>query len=302
MRRKAWVVGILAGCVTGYALAFGAAPAQRATKEQHVVLSAVDKDGKTIAGLGPADFAVREDGVAREVLRVEQESAPMQILVAVDTSANMQRALQDLRKALKTFSQAIWAKSRDSDIALMEFGERPAQLSPATTAATVLDQGIDRIFEHSNSGAYLMDAMLDATAFLAKRNATRPVIVVFARESSPEFSHDRSREIETALKKTRASFWVVLLGNDMRSLESTDEKRYRDLVIGDLTVKSGGSRELVLDPIGIEPRFGLLADRLTSQYVVTYSRPDTLIPPTKLDVSIKRPNARVQASQWAAQQ
>jgi hypothetical protein len=224
----------------------------------------------------------------------------MQIVLLADTSTGMQRMVRDVRKGLKAFAQGIWAKSPDSDIALMEFGERPAQVTPATTAATVLGAGIDRLNEHSGSGAYLLDAILDAATLLQKRNAERPTIVVFARESSPEFSQDRSKQIEDALKKMRGSLWVVLLqGSGQPSM--SDETRYRDLVIGDVSTRSGGTRDVVLDMLGIEPKFTQLADRLTSQYVVVYGRPESLIPPSKLDVATKRAGARILAPRWTGQ-
>jgi hypothetical protein len=38
-----------------------------------------------------------------------------------------------------------------------------------------------------------------------------------------------------------------------------------------------------------------LADELLNQYVVTYSRPEQLIPPEKLDVSVAKPGLTVRA-------
>ena len=67
-----------------------AVPAQRATREQHVLVSVLDKDGNPVPDLAAGDFIVRENDMAREVLRVEPASAPMQIMMLVDTSANTQ--------------------------------------------------------------------------------------------------------------------------------------------------------------------------------------------------------------------
>jgi len=41
------------------------------TLQRGIYTSVLDKDGNPVAGLTPADFIVREDNIAREVLRVE---------------------------------------------------------------------------------------------------------------------------------------------------------------------------------------------------------------------------------------
>jgi VWFA-related protein len=290
----AWTIGV-------GLLAFGVAPlAQRATREQQVVVSVLDRDGNLVSGLAPSDFTVREDGVAREVLRVEQAAAPMQIALLVDTSAGIQTMIRDLRNGVQAFSQAIWAKSPDSDVMLMEFGERPNQLSPATTTAAVLARGIDRLSEHSGAGAYLLEAITEASAALKKRGAKRPVVVVFVREASPEFSELLYEHVQDALKAGRASLWTLVL-QSRRGSNLTDADRNRNVVLGDVASRTGGTRELLLDQMGIEPDFQRLANRLTSQYAVTYARPESLIPPSKLDVTTKRAGARALAPQWTGQ-
>lgn len=274
--------------------------AQRATREQQVVVSVLDRDGSPVPGLAASDFTVREDGVAREVIRVEQAAAPMQIALLIDTSAGMQVLVLDLRKGVQAFSQAVWAKNHESEVALMEFGERPSQLSPPATTAAVLNRGLDRLVEHSGSGAYLLDAISEAAAALKKRGAKRPVIAVFALESSPEFSQQQYQRIEEDIKASHASLWALVL-QSRGGLSRSDEGRNRDVVLGDVTTHSGGTRELLLDRLGIESRFQQLATRLTSQYAVIYGRPEQLIPPSKIDVSTKRPGVRLLAPQWIGQ-
>ena len=49
-------------------------------------VSALNEAGVPAPDLGPSDFVVREDNVAREVLRVAPADAPMQVAVLVDNS------------------------------------------------------------------------------------------------------------------------------------------------------------------------------------------------------------------------
>jgi VWFA-related protein len=275
-------------------------PAQRGDTRQHqAIASVVDKNGKPIQGLTPADFVVREDGTAREILKVETATAPMQIVFLVDTSSGMQFLIPDLRKGLEGFAGTLWSKSPDSEIALMEYGERPNVVADFSKSAEILDHGIKGLVEHNGSGAYLLQAIIDAANLLKKKEATRPVIVAFDNETSREFSNQTYQQVEETLKKTNAVLWSIelhALGGGM-----SDEVRNRNVVLGDVTTKSGGTRDTLIDRMGIEGKFGEMADRLAAQYLITYGRPDRLIPPSKLEITVKRPGAQVWAPHWTGQ-
>jgi hypothetical protein len=44
-----------------------------------------------------------------------------------------------------------------------------------------------------------------------------------------------------------------------------------------------------------------VAAELTNQYLVVYSRPDTLVPPEKVDVSVERPGLKARARMQGGQ-
>ena len=64
-------------------------------------VSVLDEQGAPVPDLGPSDFIVREDNVAREVLRAAPATEPMQVAVLVDNSAAAQSGINDLRRALR---------------------------------------------------------------------------------------------------------------------------------------------------------------------------------------------------------
>ena len=88
------------------ALLLAAAPAAGQSVERSLAVAVIDGDGAPVPGLGPADFVVREDGVRREVLRVRQDPAPLQIALLVDTSEAAGRAIGSFRKGVGAFIDA----------------------------------------------------------------------------------------------------------------------------------------------------------------------------------------------------
>ena len=73
---------------------------QAQAQQRVIYVSALDEKGAPVAGLGPSDFVVREDKVAREVLSVAPATEPMQIALLVDNSQAAEPYIRDLREAL----------------------------------------------------------------------------------------------------------------------------------------------------------------------------------------------------------
>ena len=66
-------------------------------------VSVLNDAGAPVLGLGPADFIIREDNVAREVLRVAPATDPMQIALLVDNSQAARDYISNMRQALPEF-------------------------------------------------------------------------------------------------------------------------------------------------------------------------------------------------------
>ena len=71
--------------------------------------------------------------------------------------------------------------------------------------------------------------------------------------------------------------------------------RTRGLVLSEGTVRTGGRRDQVLAVSGIPDKLKQAADELLNQYVVTYGRPEKLIPPEKITVTTTKSNVTVRA-------
>ena len=64
------------------------------------------------------------------------------------------------------------------------------------------------------------------------------------------------------------------------------------------TRMTGGRREDLLTPMSLGQRLQSLGAEIDGQYAVVYARPQKLIPPKTLEISVKRPDLTARARRW----
>jgi VWFA-related protein len=262
-----------------------------AATEQEVLVSVLDRDGKPVTDLTPRDIAVREDGVLREVLRVRRATEPMTVALLVDDSAAASTATRDIRTAVTDFLDALDPKH---EIALITFGERSSLLVDYTRDRKKLKDAADRVFARTAAGAYILDAITDASRGLERRKPRRPVIVAVLTEGI-EFSNLTYPSVLRRLFDSGAQFHALVLGTGVQVNPALDEVRNRNIVLDEGTRGTGGRRDQLLTSIALPATMKELAAELENQYIVTYSRPDALIPPQHVQVEAKREGMSVRA-------
>jgi hypothetical protein len=249
--------------------------------ERVVYVSAYDTATRApITGLGVTDFVVREDGAAREVLRVTPATSAMPVAILVDNSQASTPYIADMRRALTSFVRSLQGLG---PVAIVGVADRPTILRDYTTDLKQLEAGVSRIFAMPDSGATLLDAIVETSRGLQKREEDRAAMVLLTTENV-EFSTRHYREVLEALARGGAMLHAVVL-NTPGGAALTDEARNRASVL-DLGPKaSGGTRTDVLASQAFEAKLQELAQILKSQHRVVYARPQTLIPPETVEVA-----------------
>jgi hypothetical protein len=254
--------------------------------QRAMYVSALTDAGAPIPDLGPSDFVVREDKMAREVLKVEPAVDSMQIAILVDTSQGARNDISHMRSALPPFIKALTTGEVKNEVAIIAIGERPTVFTNYTYNQVELKKGVDRIWSTQGSGAYLLDGIIETCQGFKKRGAQRPVIVAILSEG-PELSNRQHDQVLEPLHATGAAFHAITMGRPSTSL--SDETRNRNLVLDEGPRETGGRREELLTSMALADKLTQLADELTHQYKVTYARPQSLIPPEKVTVSAAKP-------------
>ena len=264
-------------------------PTASDARTRDVYVSVLDSKQAPVTGLTAADFTVKEDGAPREVLRAAPATAPVQLILLVDDSEALTPALQPMREGLTKFVDKMHGHG---EIGIVTVGERATSLVPTTTDANALKRGITRIFARSGAGAYMLDGIQEVSQGFQKRKAERPVIVALTMEGV-EFSNLQYDSVLKSLDASGAVLHVLSIGSPNRSM--SDELRNLNMVIAEGTKNTGGRRDQVLAISGIPEALLRVADELNNQYVVTYGRPERLIPPEKIQVTVSRPDVTVRS-------
>ena len=150
-----------------------------------------------------------------------------------------------------------------------------------------LGKAIDRIWQQSMSGYYLLDATREVIQGFKKREAARPVIVALTTDG-PELSFTGYQGVLESIVDSKTSFNVISLGKP--SAATDDFSIARNTVVDNGTARSGGTHERLLTSMAVGPKLKQVASVLTHEYLVTYAHPDTLLPPEKITVSVHRAN------------
>lgn len=271
------------------------APLAAQSSEQTIYASVIGKkDRKPVEGLSVTDFVVKEDGTSREVLRAGRTADPIDLAIIVDTSTAIQPHQNDLRTSLTAFVTRM-AGDHAANVAILSMADRPTILSDYTTSVAELTRAVQRIFAQPNSGMVFQDAVSETVKGLLKHDNPRRAIVVITTEGT-DFSNVPYERTLEALRNSGAGFHALVLTDRTGSATRDQNARERAIVVDRGTGSTGGVRDDLLSSMELGDALTRLADELTQQYKVVYGRPGSLMPPKKVDVSVKRPDVETRAT------
>ena len=284
------VLSVLAGAVALMLVTADGLHGQAADRERTLFVSALDKDGEPVADLGLSDFIVTEDGRRREVLRVSRAIEPIDIALLVDNSAAAENTTLPMREGLTNF---VTKMTQGNQIALIALASRPTILTDYTSDAKRLMDGIALVWPQRQSGMTLLDAIVETSKGLERRETTRAALVAIVT-NGVEYSKWFSQEVVTAMTRASVSLHAITLGaaDDLR----TEEGRERARVLNSFAPATGGQRIVILADTGINPALQKVARQLSAQYKVVYSRPESFLPPEKIEVTGARPDVTMRGT------
>ena len=245
-------------------------------------VSAVDQKGEPVEGLGPNDFLIREDGAAREVLRVTPATEPIDIAIVVDDSVASESLIPRAREAIRSFIRKM---AMGNQIAIIGLADRPTILANYTANLKLLEDAIGLLWPRTRAGSTLLDGVYEISRGLEKRETPRAVIIPIVTDGG-DFANRQYPQVIDEVKRAGVAIHAITVGN----FASTDDEelRNRARLLSEGTRVSGGQRVNLLSETAVQQALDRVGRELSSQYKVVYGRPDSLIPPEKVEVSARR--------------
>jgi VWFA-related protein len=310
MLPRSWSRG-LSVIVIGIVLAAVPESGSSQSVERVVYVSALNRSGRAVDSLSPKDIVVRENNITRNVLRISRVAESFDIAVMVDTSQAAEPFVSDFRQALTDFFRAMGDRHQ---IALIGFGQRPAVLVNYTNDPRRLQDGLSRVFAQSGSGAYLMEALIEVSQDLRRRENSRRVAIVISTDSA-EFGDRYAREVVgdvLASDLVLDAFVVTAKSGVARANEPVAPRvgatpfpfpalpdqnaTERAAALDEAAKLTGGRLEHIDTSMVLGSRLRELASEFNNQYRITYegSRP-TAISRSSIQVQATRGDLRIRA-------
>jgi VWFA-related protein len=253
-----------------------------------------DEKGAAVEGLLATDLAVLEDGVAREVTRVERDRRPLTLVLLLDSSAAVGTAWRlNVIEAVEEFVRRL---PEGSQLSIWTTGDRPTRRLDFGEKVDSLRKLLGRVVP--DGGNTLLDAIVEAGGELKKQEGGRSAMVIVTSTGVEFSSRDRHLVIEQA-RGLAQQFAAVLFESDTGagpdSSGGLEARLSYEQVLGTLTRETGGVYETPLSSLAVGRSLGRISADLAGQYRLSYA---TLAEakPKKIEVKVARPGVRVRAT------
>jgi hypothetical protein len=275
--------------------------AQKPLNTRYVLVSVTDATGAVVQGLGPSDFVVEENGVARETLDVRHANYPIAILI--DTSNTARNGFIKMREAVANFSERL----KDRQISLTTFGDVPTTVVSFSDEHPDVPAAANTLFARPDMESHVLDGIIDVAKDLQKRSSPLSMIVVV---SAGGFDQSR-RSMGEVFRPVLASHSMVHViearsphaGGYLRrprlrldtSAAAADASQQLQQALEGLAVRTRGSYRQVMGGTGtgFDGMLRGLASRISAEVVLEYIVPDDAPPSKDLKIGVAMAGATV---------
>ncbi len=254
--------------------------------------SITDSKGSPILDLRPDEVALLENGVARDLVRIERDERPLTVAILVDSSAPLESDYRfHVVDAAVSLVRGLPAGTR---YAIWTTGDRPEQLLDFGTDPEPVRAALLRVMPRG--GNRLIDAVVEIPKDLEAKEGARTEVIALSGTGVGFTNYDRIHAVARAsgypfvydfvlFDLDPASSFQALGGGEVSRVDY-------EYVASELARKTGGYYQRLLTAMGLSRTVQKLTADLRGRYRIRYvTLPE--IEKRKLELQVARPEVRV---------
>ena len=261
---------------------------------RRVFIDAADEVGDPVLNLTAGEFRITENGVRREVTRAALGTAPMRIVLLVDSSTSMAPMINSFRAGLNIFLDAL---PIEHEVTFITTGGQIRVRTPPTTDRTQLKKEVGLLASAGGANAFLETLLEADKRFLKTAPGQWPVFVIVTTdkgELNREPNIDNyNRFMNDFLARGGSAHAVILVGRQVGLVT--------DMVLN-LVDNVGGTKASINTDYSLPERLKAVATRLAddhqqmrNRYEVEFSGDAKVLVPV-VEVAVTRQGVQVEMS------
>ncbi len=224
----------------------------------HVTVTVLD-NGRFVTGLPREAFRVFEDGVEQPINYFAAETSPLELVVGVDVSGSLGRAIDQLRENVGYFVSALRPADR---VTLTLFNENFFVLTPPSADLDARMKAAGRLAPWGSTSLY--EALVRSFDLLG-RQARRRGLVVFT-DGDDTSSRIPRQAVERRSETSDAVVYVIGQGRAVASPGLKD-------LCGRLATVSGGRAFFPQETNELRGVMDVILEEMSHQYLLSYAPP-----------------------------
>jgi VWFA-related protein len=173
-----------------------------------------DAQGNIVNGLTPLDFELYDNGKLQKITE-DAASHPISLVVAVQSSANMEKLLPGIRKIGSLFSGLVLGEN--GEIAVLSFDHRVQTMTEFTSDPDKISEAFKKI-KSGSSPSHLNDAAMQGVNMLNRRDKSRRRILMLISETRDNGSQMTVRDVLTEAEFKDVAVYAVEVSHLLSSL------------------------------------------------------------------------------------
>lgn len=227
----------------------------------NVFVNVTDANGAIVGGLTRDDFAITEDNRPQQIAVFERQSElPLNITLAIDTSASVYKDRSIEQEAAKRFVHAL-LRPQDQ-MAVFEFSTYVSQLADFTNKETQIDRGLNSM--RGGDATALYDAIYLAAQRLGGKQGRR-ILVLVSDGSDTVNNTTYEGALDQALRDEVMIYSII----DVPIAASAGRDTGGEHALITLSEQTGGKSFYASDG-GLDKAFKRVSEDLRTQYLLGY--------------------------------